>query len=154
MPLYVISADRNIATLLVRLLHSMVQGFRSMSTIILSLFVLFNTFQILSGRRVVKASDRLDFVASDWEQYTNSTSFRARRLDPVTPASHLVTDLPGLKDVHKIVHYAGHLTVDKIKGGNIFYWLIEAQTVDPLTGPSYLSCLSYNFMTFYLYLSN
>ena len=94
----------------------MAQGFRAVSAIILSLSVLFNTFQILSGRRVVKVSERLDFVASDWEQHSNSTSSRGRRLQPVTPESHLVRGLPGLKEVHNIVHYAGHLTVDKIKG--------------------------------------
>jgi carboxypeptidase D len=36
-----------------------------------------------------------------------------------------VTSLPGLKPNVKISQYAGHLTVDAAKGGQIFYWLIE-----------------------------
>ena len=57
-----------------------------------------------------------------------------RTLQMLTPLSHLVKNLPGLDENERIVHYAGHLTVDEEKGGNIFYWLIEAQTVDPLKG--------------------
>ena len=52
----------------------------------------------------------------------------------VTAESHRVTSLPGLAVDSKIVHYAGLLTVDAEKEGNMFYWLIEAEGVDPVTG--------------------
>jgi hypothetical protein len=51
-----------------------------------------------------------------------------------TVDGHRVKNLPGLKSGTKIVHYAGHITVDEPKGGNLFYWLIEAEGVDPATG--------------------
>jgi carboxypeptidase C (cathepsin A) len=59
----------------------------------------------------------------------------SRRLDVLTPESHRVTNLPGLKESSNIAQYAGHLTVDEDKGSNIFYWLIEAQGIDPTTAP-------------------
>ena len=105
-----------------------------MAAFVLSLFIVFTIFPFLLSRRVVKSSFHVESVASNSGEHLNATNIRGRRLDPVTSESHLVTNLPGLKDIHKIVHYAGHLTVDRRKGGNIFYWLIEAQTIDPLTG--------------------
>ena len=89
---------------------------------------------ILSCRRIVRSTGNVDFPDSSWTQQASTVNVTSRRLQPLTPLNHLVKNLPGLSDSEKIVHYAGHLTVDEEKGGNIFYWLIEAQTVDPRTG--------------------
>ena len=61
-----------------------------------------------------------------------SESLHGRRL--ASSSDHRVKTLPGLNPRLDIVHYAGHITVDEAKGGNLFYWLIEAQKVDPATG--------------------
>ena len=52
----------------------------------------------------------------------------------VKPEDHRVVSLPGLSPSINLVHYAGHLTVDSAKGGNIFYWLFEHPTT-PLLAP-------------------
>lgn len=99
-----------------------------------SLLVLFFNLPILSCRRIVRSTGSIDFPDSSWTQHAATTNVTSRKLQPLTPLTHLVKNLPGLAESEKIVHYAGHLTVDEEKGGNIFYWLIEAQNVDPRTG--------------------
>ena len=48
-----------------------------------------------------------------------------RLLSPLKPDDHLIQKLPGL-DNDSITHYAGHLPIGD-KGGQLFYWLIEAE---------------------------
>ena len=107
-------------------------GCQSLVSIVLSIYVVIANFPILSCRRVVLSSSNK--VSPDSLNHLNSSSLH-RRLEPINAESHRVVSLPGLKE--KVNHYAGHLTVDPDKGSNLFYWLIEAQTVDPLTGEFY-----------------
>ena len=95
--------------------------------------LLLGTLPILSCRRIVRALGS-DIYDSTLSQQFGSLNDTRRNLQVLTPLSHLVKNLPGLDESERIVHYAGHLSVDEEKGGNIFYWLIEAQTVDPAKG--------------------
>ena len=97
------------------------------------ILLLLGTFPILSCRRIVRALGN-DIADSTASQLLGTLNITGRNLQVLTPLSHLVKNLPGLDENERIVHYAGHLTVDEEKGGNIFYWLIEAQTVDPAKG--------------------
>jgi hypothetical protein len=90
-------------------------------------------FPILSGRRILSASEYGEFPAFN-RQLLEATNISYSQKQITTPESHRVTSLPGLKESEKIVHFAGHINVDEQAEGNIFYWLIEAQTVDPATG--------------------
>lgn len=100
-----------------------------------SLLIFFFRLPILSCRRIVRSTGNVDFPDSSWTQHAATVAnVTSRKLQPLTPLTHLVKNLPGLSESEKIVHYAGHITVDEEKGGNIFYWLIEAQNVDPRTG--------------------
>jgi Serine carboxypeptidase len=100
----------------------------------LSFLIFFFNLSILSCRRIVRSTGNLDFADSRWTQHAATANVTSRKLQPLSPLTHLVKNLPGLAESEKIVHYAGHLTVDEEKGGNLFYWLIEAQNVDPRTG--------------------
>ena len=115
-------------------------GYRLLGYVEWYILLLLGTLPILSSRRIVRAlgNDISDPISSQQFSHANNTR---RNLQMLTPLSHLVKNLPGLDENERIVHYAGHLTVDEEKGGNIFYWLIEAQTVDPAKGRfAYLRC--------------
>ena len=60
------------------------------------------------------------------ETETSSDGSQRRRLKTTNPNDHKVDKLPGLTVDSKLVHYAGHITVDESKNGNLFYWLFEA----------------------------
>ena len=104
---------------------------------------------IPSGRRVLSSKGDGQFRPAPFNATTTTDQHqhhrhRRRRLAATTGATvsvfptvdgHKVKSLPGLKSNVKINHYAGHLTVDEEKGGNIFYWLVEAEGVDPATAP-------------------
>ena len=115
----------------------MAKGSQSMMALAFSLFFLLSSLPTLPCRRVVKAATDLSFEFPDFEQLSEAENTADRRLESVTAESHRVTTLPGLSENEKINHYAGHLLVDEEKEGNIFYWLIEAQGVDPATGIQY-----------------
>ena len=69
--------------------------------------------------------------------YNNNTINNIRRklsADAKVPNDHKVTSLPGLTGYVDIVHYAGHLLVDKQKQGYFFYWLFE-KPKNPETAP-------------------
>ena len=85
------------------------------------------------GQLLMHAINESHYRLQTEDALKRSASADRRRLQSLTPESHRVKNLPGLKDTN-IVHYAGHITVDPEKGGNLFYWLIEAQEVNPTTG--------------------
>ena len=85
-------------------------------------------------RRVLKSAQDMNMMLPELELLEDLDNTTERRLEAVTAESHRVTSLPGLAVDSKIVHYAGLLTVDAEKEGNMFYWLIEAEGVDPVTG--------------------
>lgn len=100
-----------------------------------SLLTLLFSIPILFSKRIVQPPKNVNLIDSTLFPQTQSFNSSNRRLETLDPLSHLVKNLPGLKESENIVHYAGHLTVNEEKGANIFYWLIEAQLVDPLTAP-------------------
>ena len=89
-------------------------------------------------RRVLKAAQDISMMLPELELLEDLDNTTERHLEAVTAESHRVTSLPGLAVDSKIVHYAGLLTVDAEKEGNMFYWLIEAEGVDPATGADYV----------------
>jgi hypothetical protein len=103
----------------------------SVRTICFAMINLLVYLPILSCRRILQASG--DYVPAF--NQSDISMGNNRKLDVLTSESHRVTNLPGLKEGSNIVQYSGHLTVDEDKGSNIFYWLIEAQGIDPLTAP-------------------
>jgi hypothetical protein len=64
---------------------------------------------------------------------------------------HRVKSLPGLNS-NDIVQYAGHITVDEQKNGNLFYWFFEAQKVDSAKGESvpHISTMKFMFMSLFI----
>jgi carboxypeptidase D len=102
---------------------------------------------VVDGRRILSSSVVQSHTREEHLYAPNTSS--ATPLDPMserrklaavgtaapTVDGHKVKNLPGLKSSVKISHYAGHLTVDEAKDGNLFYWLIEAEGIDPATAP-------------------
>eukprot|EP01038_Epipyxis_sp_PR26KG_P014036 gene14036-18824_t len=68
-----------------------------------------------------------------WHDYIDSyddeikENIYRRLLETFTVDDHKVRSLPGISDsLINFNHYAGHILVDPVKNGQLFYWLFEA----------------------------
>ena len=105
-----------------------------MMALTFTLLIILTILPTFICRRVLKAAQDISMMLPELELLQDFENTTERHLEAVTAESHRVTSLPGLAVDSKIVHYAGLLTVDAEKEGNMFYWLIEAEGVDPVTG--------------------
>lgn len=128
-----------------------------LSLILIALVISLLSIISIEGRRILQSSSNTHIKSynnehNEHEKYNNivhgnntdkNTSSIRRRLftDAKVPNDHKVTNLPGLTGNADLVHYAGHLLVDKQKQGYIFYWLFE-RPKNPETAPLLLWVLS------------
>lgn len=45
-----------------------------------------------------------------------------------------ITNLPGLTDKINFTQYSGYITVDNVRGKNLFFWFVESQN-NPASDP-------------------
>lgn len=45
-----------------------------------------------------------------------------------------ITNLPGLTDKINFTQYSGYITVDNVRGKNLFFWFVESQS-NPTNDP-------------------
>ena len=107
----------------------------TMMKLLLLICILINLIVLIYSKRRTLKSLKSNYKTYenliDRSLYGNNTNNNTtknnirRRLftDAKIPNDHKVNNLPGLTG--DLVHYAGHLMVDKQKQGYIFYWLFE-----------------------------
>lgn len=85
------------------------------------------------ARRVIKTTYDGEILESENRRLLSSLT-STESPQPKTAEDHRVKSLPGLSSSVNLVHYAGHLTVDVERSGNLFYWLFE-KPANALTAP-------------------